>query len=100
MDNRLDFVNYVSTHLDSLEEDDTLLVISHNKKQGDLFYTFFGEWESISLIMSNKNAVNHTEKSEENFEEIKNLILNTAVNICKKDNEIKDKFINILKDEC
>jgi hypothetical protein len=84
MDNRLDFVNTTSKHLETLTEDDTLLVISHNKQQGDLFFSLFGDWENISIIMSNKDAVNHQENSKEQFEEIKKLILNTAVNICEK----------------
>ena len=85
MDNRLDFVNSTSEHLETLTEDDTLLVISHNKKQGDLFFTLFGDWENISIIMSNKDAVNHKENSKEQFENIKKLMLNTVVNICEQD---------------
>jgi hypothetical protein len=101
MDNRLDFVNNTTRHLETLTEDDTLLVISHNKKQGDLFFSLFGDWENISIIMSNKEAVNHSEDSKKQFEEIKKLILNTALNICEKDTKTLNtmlKGLNELKE--
>ena len=98
MDNRLDFVNTTSKHLETLTEDDTLLVISHNKKQGDLFFSLFGDWENISIIMSNKDAVNHQENSKEQFEEIKELILNTAVNICEQDSQVLFTMLKGLKE--
>tara|TARA_R110000851_G_C12955969_1_gene553793 strand:- start:448 stop:942 length:495 start_codon:yes stop_codon:yes gene_type:complete len=85
MDNRLDFANSTNNHLETLTEDDTLLVITHNKKEGDLFFSLFGDWENISMIMSNKEAVNHSSESEKQFNDIKKLILNTALNICEQD---------------
>ena len=87
MDNRLDFANSTNNHLETLTEDDTLLVITHNKKEGDLFFSLFGDWENISMIMSNKEAVNHSGESEKQFNDIKKLILNTALNICEQDSQ-------------
>lgn len=97
MDNRLDFTNETRRHLKTLTEDDTLLIIAHNKKEGDLFYTLFGDWEDISIIMSNKNVVNHEDGSEDDFNKIKKLILNTSLNICNEDPNVLKTLLKGLK---
>lgn len=93
MNNRLDFYNALGDHLETLGDDDTLLVISHNRKDYDLFYSFFGSWEDISLIFSNKYAVNHKGESKIQLEQIKEVILNTAYNICNEDEKVRDKLL-------
>jgi len=99
MDNRLDFFNTVGRHLETLTDDDSLLIISTNRKQGDLFFSLVGRWEDLSLILSDKEVVNHREKTEEQFKDIQKLILNTALNICDKDpvklNKMLDGLINL-----
>ena len=97
MDNRLDFVNYTTKHLETLTEDDTLFVISHNREEGDLFFSLFGDWEDISLIMSNKDVINHSGESKQDFQEIKVLMLNTAINICDQDTKMLNVLLKELK---
>ena len=97
MDNRLDFANYITKHLKTLTKDDTLFVISHNREEGDLFFSLFGDWEDISLIMSNKDVVNHSEESKEDFQEIRALMLNTALNICEQDTKMLNALFKELK---
>ena len=93
MDNRLDFSNITREYLQTLSEDDTLLVIGYNKKEGDLFFTLAGDWEDISFIMSDKNVVNHIEDSKNDLDQIRKLILNTALNICDKDPIVLNKLL-------
>tara|TARA_R110000782_G_scaffold185603_1_gene275724 strand:- start:343 stop:663 length:321 start_codon:yes stop_codon:yes gene_type:complete len=93
MDNRLDFSNTTREYLKTLTEDDTLLVMGYNKKEGDLFFTLFGDWEDISLIMSDKDFVNHQEDSKDDLNQIRKLILNTTLNICHKDSIVLNTLL-------
>jgi hypothetical protein len=94
MNKRLEFINSLNNYIKESDKDEAILVITHNMKTHDLVLAFNGEWETISLIMSNHNAVNHSETSIDTYNNIKKLILNTAVNICKEDN----KTLNIMLD--
>lgn len=84
-----ELVKYTNT-LNS--EDDSLMVIANNNKTGELIMGSFGKWEDISLILSNKDVVNHTEESITTYAEIKSLVLNTALNICNEDKNIRTMF--------
>lgn len=81
-------------------EDDAFIVIANNNKTGDLIMGSYGNWEDISLILSNKDVVNHTEESITTYAEIKRLVLNTALNICNEDENIRDMFKKGIKEMC
>jgi hypothetical protein len=92
MDSRLDFFSELNEYAGKLTNDDALLVLSHNKKDGDCIIMLVGDWELLSSLFSVKNYVNLTGNIEQ-FENIKKMILNTAFNICATDQKYKDKFI-------
>jgi len=93
MNNRLDFFNYLNDYADTLTDDDALLVLSHNKKQGDCFTSLVGDWEILSMLLSTKGYVNFEQGNYEQFTNVKKMILNSALNICANDQETKEKFI-------
>jgi len=93
MDLRLDFFNALNDYADKLTDNDALLVLSHNKKDGDCITLLAGDWELLSSLFSVKGLVNLSEGNVKQFENIKKMILNTAFNICATDEKYKDKFI-------
>jgi hypothetical protein len=99
MDNRLAFFSYVKEYAETLTDDDALLILSHNKKQGDCFTSLVGDWEILSVLFSQKGYINYEEGNTEQFENIKKMILNTAYNICMTDEEKRIKFIEGLEKE-
>lgn len=97
MDLRLDFFNEINEYSKKLTDDDALLILSHNKRDGDCITLLSGDWEILSSLFSIDGYVNLTEGNQAQFLEIKRMILNTAYNICATDSEYRDKFINGLK---
>jgi hypothetical protein len=93
MDNRLDFFNSLSKYSDTLTDDDAVLVLSHNKKDGDCVSVLLGDWEILSMLLSIDGYVNFKDGNKDQFDNIKKCILNSAFNICMGDKKIKDKFI-------
>ena len=96
MNNRLDFFNAVNNHAETLTDDDALLILSHNKKDGDVLVCFLGDWELLSMLFSVENLVNVPEEKQSGYEDAKAFILNTAYNICMTDELIKEQFKNSL----
>ena len=94
MDLRLDFYNELNKYSDHLTNDDALLVLSHNKRDGDCVTLLAGDWQILSSLFSVKGYINLTETNKEQFNNVKKMILNTAYNICMADDECKEKFIN------
>jgi len=97
MDNRLDFFNLIKKYSATLTDDDALLVLSHNKKDGDCITSLVGDWEILSVLFSQKGYVNLTEGTEEMFNNIKKMILNTAYNICVTDDNYKKLMLKKLQ---
>lgn len=93
MDLRLDFYNELNKYSDGLTDDDALLVLSHNKKDGDCITLLAGDWEILSSLFSINGYVNLNEGNEDQFIKIKEMILNTAYNICMTDDKYKEKFV-------
>ena len=93
MDSRLDFFNTLNKYANKLTDNDALLVLSHNKKDGDCITLLAGDWQLLSSLFSVKGIVNFSEGDIKQFENIKKMILNTAFNICVIDTKYKDKFI-------
>ena len=96
MNNRLDFYNEANKYLETLSEDDYFMMVGHNKKDGDLMLTAFGDWEQFSTIFSNKEVLTQQDGLE-GYDNIKSTLLNTVFNICAQDVETKNTFINSLK---
>lgn len=92
MDLRLDFFNALNEYSSGLTEDDALLVLSHNKKDGDCITLLAGDWEILSVLFSVKGYVNLDQGNREQYDNIKEMILNIAFNICMTDEEIKEIF--------
>ena len=92
MDLRLDFFNALNQYSKDLTDDDALLVLSHNKRDGDCITLLAGDWEILSSLFSIKGYVNLEEGNSEQYNNIKAMILNTAYNICMTDEKIKEQF--------
>jgi len=78
-----------------LNEKDVLLVIRHDLSKHDLNLSMFGNWENISIILSEPGAI--LEGNLEVVDEIRKVFLNTCLNICRTDSEtlttLKDALI-------
>ena len=97
IDNRLDFFIFLKEYAETLTDDDALLVLSHNKKDGDCFTSLMGDWEILSALFSSEGYVNFEEGNREQFENIKSMILNTAFNIMVNDEKIRNEFLKGLE---
>jgi len=73
-----------------------LFSVAHNIEKGDMLISLLGNWELFSVIFSTDKYVNLTEESKDTFIEAKKMILNTVVNMCKNDNELKHKLLKYL----
>jgi len=65
--------------------------VNHAVDDGKLYIDLEGNKELFSLIFSSKKYVN--ELDSVSFLEARKLILNTALNICNEDEEIRNKFL-------
>jgi hypothetical protein len=97
MDYRLDMFNSVKEYLSNIDENDAILVLMHNKKDGDCFTALGGDWEILSSLFSAEGYVNYDKGNNTQYESIRKAILNTAYNICMTDDNIKKMFIDGLK---
>lgn len=96
MDLRLDFFNSLNEYSKQLTEDDALLVLSHNKKNGDCITLLTGDWEILSVLFSVKGYVNFDKGNKEQFENIKKSITNIAYNICMSDENYRIEFLKAI----
>lgn len=93
MDNKLDFFNVVSEYQKTLAEDDALLVLSHNSKNGDCIQFLSGDWEILSALLSEEENLAFTEGDNVNYRNIQKAVLSIAYNIIMKNEEYKKKFL-------
>lgn len=77
-----------------LNEEDALLVMRHNLTDHDLHLSMFGNWENISIVLSEPNSI--LEGNIGVIDEIRKVFLNTCLNICKTDNETLQTFKDAL----
>lgn len=91
MDLRLDFYQYIKDFASKITDDDAFLVITHNKKDGDCILSMAGDWEILSSLFSTDDYVNH--EDQEVYENIRSLIINTAYNICRTDDKVRDRLM-------
>lgn len=96
MDLRLDFYNGLNEYAKQLTENDALMVLSHNKKDGDCITLLTGDWEILSALFSVDGYVNFDKGNKEQFENIKKMIINIAYNICMNDENYRVKFLKAI----
>ena len=78
MDYRLDMFNSVKKYLSNIDENDAILVLMHNKKDGDCFTALGGDWEILSSLFSVQfNSISNVSLSDTRSDNTnsKNLIL-------------------------
>jgi len=97
MDLRLDFYSALNKYAEKLSEDDSLLVLSYNRKDGDCITLLEGEWNDLSALLSTEGIVEHVNGSEVAFENIRKAVLNMALNICSTNKGHKEKLATALK---
>jgi len=99
MDLRLDFYNALNEYAAELNNDDALLVLSHNKRDGDCITLLAGDWEILSVLMSEDGYVNYKDKKQaEVFNNIRKMIVDITLNICKNDDKIRKSLFQTLGD--
>lgn len=99
MDNRLDFYQVLKEHLNTLTDDDSILVLAYNKKQGDFLISCDGDLEDISKVLCfpEENKDDFFGKDRNKADEVTKQILNFAYNICNNNKYYRDKMINGLR---
>lgn len=93
--NKNDFIDSLDSfigQIDPLKEG--ILVLYHDKKEKDCLTALGGNWEVLSQLLSSKDSL---KSNNDQYQEIRKTILNTAYNICMNDKEIKKTFIKGLK---
>ena len=75
------------------QDDECIFSFKHSKKNAALSFRLDGNWELFSLVFSMVEYVN-IEGHEKEYKEVQNMILNTALNICKEDKGKRDKLID------
>lgn len=93
MDNRLDFFNVLNNYVNTLTDNDSLIVISNNTKTGDSIMCSYGDWEKISILFS-EGYTKTEDYNIDTFLTIKELIINTSYNICLQNIDIRNKILN------
>ena len=79
------------------KDNEVLFAFRHSSKKHDLTFVTEGNWELFSYILStNKNYVNHTEESIKDLDNMREIILNTAINICENNEMYKRKVVKHL----
>ena len=96
MDYRLDLYNAITNYQNNMDKHDSLFVICHNCKDGDLVIGLDGDVDFISSILSNYNGYVNIKTKEDKLrhEYVKSMVLNMAINILKSDSRLKDLFID------
>jgi hypothetical protein len=95
MDYRLDLINDLNKHIEKCGENDSLLALSHNSKTGGLICVLNGDWKDLSSLFSIKGYVN-TNDDKGSFKDIRSFILNSTINMCNNDKDLKNDFIKKL----
>lgn len=93
MDNRLDLINYLKDYSETMTEDDSLFLVSFNRRQGDSFVMNYN-WEYISGLLS----VGEISEESEAMQDARSVVLNVTANICHQDKEIRDTLLEALMD--
>ncbi len=95
MDYRLDLFNAVKNYCENSQGDDSLLIVCHNPKDGDVLYLSHGDVTYLSAAISNaedKYINFETEEQKKAYQQTQFCILNMAANILRENKELKTKF--------
>ena len=95
IDYRLDLYNAIDKFKEEMNEDDAMLIICHNSKQGDLVMGLLGDVDLLSGVLSNAHGhINYeSEEHKINYEQTRSFVLNIALNIINSDEAIFKKFL-------
>ena len=87
MDNRLDFYNYMSEYVNTLDEDeDSVLLMTYNKKAKDYFYCLCGDTDVFSYPV-------RTEEGEEAvMTDCQKTMVNIVYNMCLDNAKLRLMF--------
>jgi len=87
MDNRLDFYNYMSEYVNTLDEDeDSVLLMTYNNKAKDYFYCLHGDTDVFSYPII-------TEEGEEAvMTDCQKAMVNIVYNMCLDDAKLRLMF--------
>jgi len=88
MDYRLDLYNAVSNYLENANEDDNILIIAHNNKEGDCMFAEYGDSTHIPTLLTEGRKELHN---------IRESILYAAIYIISTDKMERERFINAIE---
>ena len=71
--------------------------VSHEVDSGKVAIVLEGNKDLFSFMFSSKKYVN--EQNAESYNDARKLILNTTLNICNEDKDIRDKLLKALKEQ-
>lgn len=81
LDNRLDFYSAIQKYAGSLSEDDAILVLSCNHKEGDVFSLLKGDVGVLSSLFC-KDGFVYQETNDENDMRLKTATMKAVFDIC------------------
>lgn len=92
IDHRLDLYNSLDEFLGKVTEKDSLIIISSNTESGDTIVSGYGDMMTlVSAFLA------YPDKNKLEYIQMKDFILNLAINILDEDKNQKDMFFNELK---
>jgi len=100
MDERLDLFNAIKLYDKNRTENDALLVLAYNKKEGDLMLAMSGDVDILSAVMENDNEWLELVKCEEKkvtHYDMQLAFLNITINILRTNDDLYKKFKKELK---
>lgn len=97
MDRRLDFYNTVSEYNAGLTDDDTLLVINYNKKDGDIMICQQGEWDVLAGLLSSFKMMGVEDRGFASLQDARDMFLHVSHMICAADPGIAEEFYDKIK---
>jgi hypothetical protein len=71
--------------------------VNHNVDDAKAEIVLEGSKDLFSLMFSSKTYVN--ELDDENYSEARKMIINTTLNICNEDKNVRDKLLKALKEQ-
>ena len=90
IDNRLDFYNAVKKYAETIDtEDEFVIVMSYSKRLSDVITIVHGNLGYAINLITDENPVY----------DLKQIVMNSALEFMIKDKELKNKVIKLLENE-